>query len=116
MKFDFGYILYFVPENHLVYLYILQWQSSGEILMRVWLANKDQLLLQDWIISLGESGEMSISNKNWTEAVTSCNRPAARFNDLSAYNVDIGTTGWTGITRQNYGRIWATGKVALYNM
>lgn len=116
MKFDFGYILYFVPENHLVYLYILQWQSSGEILMRVWLANKDQLLLQDWIISLGERGEMSISNKNWTEAVTSCIIPAARFSDLSAYNVDIGTTGWTGITRQNYGRIWATGKVALYNM
>lgn len=116
MKFDFGYILYFVPENHLVYLYILQWQSSGEILMRVWLANKDQLLLQDWIISLGERGEMSISNKNWTEAVTSCSIPAARFSDLSAYNVDIGTTGWTGITRQNYGRIWATGKVALYNM
>lgn len=53
-----------------------------------------------------ESGVMSITNTSWTEAVTSCNRPAASFIDLSKYNVAIGTTGWTGITRQNYGRIW----------
>lgn len=84
--------------------------------MRVWLANKEQLLLQDWIISLGEIGEMGIPNKTWIDAVTSCERPAASFSDLSKYNVTNGTTGWTGITRQNYGRIWATGKVALYNM
>lgn len=53
-----------------------------------------------------ESGEMSITNTSWTEAVTSCNRPAAEFSDLSKYDVTNGTTGWTGIARQNYGRIW----------
>lgn len=48
-------------------------------------------------------------NKNWSEAVTSCNgRPAASFTDLSKYEVSNGTIGWTGIRRQNYGRIWAT--------
>lgn len=48
-------------------------------------------------------------NKSWSEAVTSCNgRPAAKFTELSQYNISNGTTGWTGITRQNYGRIWAT--------
>lgn len=114
MKFD---LATFCILYHLLYLYILQWQRSGEILLNgVWLANKDQLLLQDWIISLGESGVMSITNTSWTEAVTSCNRPAASFIDLSKYNVAIGTTGWTGITRQNYGRIWVPGKLALYNM
>lgn len=72
-------------------------------------ANNHQLLPCSTLLPpICESGEMSISNKNWTEAVTSCSRPAAEFIVLSAYNVDIGTTGWTGITRQNYGRIWAT--------
>lgn len=48
-------------------------------------------------------------NKSWSEAVTSCNGiPAASFTDLSKYEVSNGTIGWTGIRRQNYGRIWAT--------
>lgn len=71
-------------------------------------ANYHQLLpCSTLLLPICESGVMNITNKNWTEAVTSCNdRPAASFSDLSTYNVAIGTTGWTGITRQNYGRIW----------
>lgn len=53
---------------------------------------------------------MSQISRNWTEAVTSCSvRPEVSFSVLSRYNITGGTTGWTGITRGSYGRIWATG-------
>lgn len=55
-----------------------------------------------------QNGDM-FESKSWSEAVTSCNGiPAASFTDLSKYEVSNGTIGWTGIRRQNYGRIWAT--------
>lgn len=72
-------------------------------------ANYHQLLPCSTLLPpICEIGEMGIPNKTWIDAVTSCKRPAASFSDLSKYNVTNGTTGWTGITRQNYGRIWAT--------